>query len=109
MKIVKKVFAVLLGLVFLASCGGKELIKNEWVKGSETLYFSEDGTLTVTKENEATEYFYKDCKGKENNKYIKVYSSKTDMEEDNYIKFLPYYVEGKKLLINSKEYNFKKK
>lgn len=109
MKFLLKFSAVILCIMLLASCGNKTLTGGVWEKDAKKAEFYPDKTVKITEQDTEKTYYYEDCTGEKNNKYIKLYENKEKAETGEFLRFVPYYIEGNILRMDGTEYEFSKK
>ena len=101
--------AVVLCMMLLASCGGKTLTGGIWKNENNKAEFYSDGTMVITEQDAEKTYYYEDCTGEKNNKYIKIYEDKEKIKSGEFLRFIPYYIEKDVLRMDGTEYKFSKK
>ena len=109
MKFFVKFSVLVLCVMLLASCGSKTLTGGVWENEKTSIQFGTDNTMTVQEDKSEKTYFYEDCTGEKNNKYIKIYDSSDKVKTGEFLRFIPYYIEDDVLRIDGAEYEFNKK
>ena len=107
MKYFVKAGAVVLCIMLLASCGGKTLTGGVWESNTTKAEFNSDGIMKITEQNAEKIYYYEDCTGEENNKYIKIYESEETLKTGEFLRFVPYYIDGDTLRMDGREFKLK--
>ncbi len=109
MKFFLRFSASVLCIMLLAACGNKTLTGGVWQNENKKAEFYSDGTMVITEQDAEKTYYYEDCTGKKNNKYIKIYDDKEKITTGEFLRFIPYYIEGDVLRMDGAEYEFNKK